>query len=156
MPHESIPEMPREQPEIPVGMLGTSGRARVIEYAPGKRAVIMGLQVVPRYGIVRFEHVGRGEWQPRIVGWGQQVALRRFFRPGASGNEPHPVLQCLGLDLSYNSVLRLYKAGFISGSQPVPNRILIDLSSLSRHLTEAADPEFWTEERCARFREVMR
>jgi len=61
----------------------------------------------------------------------------------------------MGLDLSYNSILRLYKNGFIRGCMPVPHRILIDLESLHRHLQEASDPDYWTAERTKQFKETI-
>lgn len=143
--------------EIPdsVGIIGDGIEAKIVEYAPGQSAVILGRENIPRYGVVLMERTAKNEYRPRFVGWGKKIALRKFFRPGASGSEPHPVLQCLGLDLSYNSVLRLYKNGFIRGTMPVPHRILIDIASLNRHLEEASDPDFWTEERVRQFKETI-
>jgi hypothetical protein len=127
----------------------------MVEYAPGKYAAAFGADPVPRYGVVRFERVGKSEFRPRFVGWGRHVGVRKFFRPSATGREPHPVLQSLGLDLCYNSILRLYKNGFISGSMPVPGRILIDLESLARHIQETRDPDYWTAERRQRYNETI-
>lgn len=129
--------------------------AKLVEYAPGKHCVFFGERPIPRYGVVRWVPAGDGLWRPMIRGWGKYVALRRFFRPGATGKEVHPMMRRLGLDLSYNSVLRLYKNGFITGLQPVPHKILIDLESLQRHLTEAQDPDFWTPERVRQFKETV-
>lgn len=138
-----------------MGIVGELGEAKIIEYAPGQYAAILAPEIIPRYGVVVFQHVGKNEYRPKIVGWGKMISLYRFFRERATGNEPHPVLRRLGLDLCYNSVLRLYKNGFVKGCMPVPHRILIDLESLNRHLQEASDPDFWTEDRVKRFKETI-
>lgn len=134
---------------------GETITAKMVEYAPGQYAAVLGAEVIPRYGVVRFDHVGKNHWRPCLIGWGRHIALRKFFREGATGNEPNPELARLGLDLSYNSVLRLYKNGFVRGRMPVPHRILIDLESLHRHLEATADPDFWTAEKIAQFKEVI-
>lgn len=149
-PNAPDPETPPE-----MGVFGEEVEARMVEYAPGQWAAVLGSEAIPRYGIVRFEHVAKNHWRPRLVGWSKYVALRKFFRPGASGSEPNPVLQRLGLDLSYNSILRLYKNGFVKGVMPVPHRILIDIESLNRHLIEASDPDFWTDDRVRAFKETI-
>lgn len=143
--------------EIPdsVGLIGEGIEAKIVEVTPGQHAVILGREMIPRYGVVLMERTAKNEYRPRFVGWGKKMSLRRFFRDGAKGTEPHPLLQRLGLDLSYNSVLRLWKNGFISGTMPVPHRILIDIASLNKHLVEASDPEFWTEERVKQFKETI-
>jgi len=143
------------EPVVGIDLGAASTEAKIVEYAPGQFAAIIAGEAIPRYGIVRWQHMGKNQWRPQLVGWGRYVALRRFFRPNATGDEPHPLLARLGLDLCYNSILRLYKNGFITGSMPVPHRILIDIESLSRHLKEAEDPEFWTEERVARYKETI-
>jgi hypothetical protein len=142
--------------EIPeaVELIGEGVQCKMVQYAPGQWAAVLGSQPVPRYGIVKFQQVGK-DWRPQFVGWGKKIALRKFFIPDATGKEVHPVMHSIGLDLSYNSVLRLYKNGFITGSMPVPHRILIDIESLNRHLQEASDPDFWTEERVKRFKETI-
>lgn len=169
-PHHSRPEMPAQADlfasgdfaeeiggdEIPdcIDLIGEGIEAKLVEYAPGQFAALLGREAVPRYGIVKFDKVGK-EFVPRFVGWHKKIALRKFFRPDATGQEPHPVMQSLGLDLSYNSVLRLYKNGFVRGTMPVPHRILIDIESLNRHLEEASDPDFWTEDRVKQFKETI-
>lgn len=144
-----------EKPILDVDLGSGSTEAKIVEYAPGQYAAVLGEEAIPRYGVVRWQHVGKNQWRPQLVGWGRHISLRRFFRPSATGNEPHPLLARLGLDLCYNSVLRLYKNGFITGSMPVPHRILIDIESLSRHLKESSDPDFWTEERIKRYKETI-
>lgn len=144
------------QDEIPetAPLIGENIEAKIVEVAPGQFVAVLGREAVPRYGIIRFDRRGN-DWIPVFVGWGKKIALRKFFRPDATGQEPHPILQCLGLDLSYNSILRLFKNGFIRGSMPVPHRILIDIESLNRHLEESSDPDFWTPERVKQFKETI-
>ncbi len=144
-----------EIPESIQILVDEDREARIIEYAPGQFAAVLGREMIPKYGIVRFDHVGNNQYRATLVGWRKMIALWKFFRPDASGSEPHPILLQLGLDLSYNSVLRLYKNGFVRGCMPVPHRILIDIESLNRHLQEASDPDYWTKDRIARFRETV-
>ena len=49
------------------------------------------------------------------------------------------------------SIYRLYKGGFVTGTQATPRRITVDLASLAKHIEDARNPNFWTADRTARY-----
>ena len=53
--------------------------------------------------------------------------------------------------LSRDTIYRLYKAGFVSGDQPSPKKIRIDMASLQTHRQASLKEGFWTRERRSRF-----
>lgn len=54
--------------------------------------------------------------------------------------------------LSRDTLYRIYKAGFVTGSMPGPKKIVLDAASLRDYLDAAAQPGFWTAERRALYR----
>ena len=53
-----------------------------------------------------------------------------------------------------DAIYKLYHAGFIRGTQASPRKLLIIMATLTQHLEDAADPEFWTRARHTRYMEA--
>lgn len=143
-------------------LVDTGTQCRLVEYAPGQWCALLPLEEIPRFGVVRFMRQG-SEWKPVLQGWTRYIQLAQF-RPQNqqraqweidAGVPPGGLAEHIGLDLSYNTVLRLYKNDFVRGCQPVPGRILIDLASLVEHIEATKDPDFWTADRREQFKRVI-
>ena len=50
-----------------------------------------------------------------------------------------------------DAIYKLYETGFIRGTQASPRKLLIDVASLTTHMENATDPEFWTKDRHLRY-----
>lgn len=151
-----------DTPPSQMTLIDTGTQCRLVEYAPGQWCALLPLEEIPRYGVVRWMRTGN-EWRPVLQGWTRYIQLAQF-RPQNqqraqwqidAGIPPGGLAEHIGLDLSYNTILRLYKNDFIRGCQPVPGRILIDLASLVEHIEATKDPDFWTADRREQFKRVI-
>ena len=117
----------------------------MMEIAPGKPipALEIPRTAVPRYGMVRLSRQPDGSYIPVLLTWGQTVRL--------TGRLAHE----MGFDADYNTLMRLYMAGFIKGHRMAPGVTLLDLQSIYDHLERTRDPEYWTEERRAQYRKAI-
>jgi hypothetical protein len=116
-----------------------------VQIAPGTGThTLIPRSSVPRYGVVRLLANQDGTFDTSLLTWGE---MRRLTTDLPAK---------LGLDISYNTLKRLVFSGFVAGSRPAPNTILIDLGSLATHMEACADPDFWTPSRVARFSTVTR
>jgi hypothetical protein len=107
---------------------------RRIDVAPGTHILPVDLRRVPALGVFDWRHNGDGTYSPIIR---VKDALMRVSE-----------VERLPLGLSAEVIMKLYRGGFIDGSQPAPNNIIINVMSLLEHIEEcAADPDYWTKER---------
>ena len=123
--------------------------ARVVQVAPGVRVLPVEEKRVPSIVITEL------------------VWHRVTFSDGSQGRALVPVDRVhdrwmrlseieakLRLGLSAEVIQKLWRGGFITGTQAAPNNILIDVVDLLRHIEDtAADPDYWTTELRNRYRD---
>ena len=115
-----------------------------IEFAPDKFQPANGIiprEAVPRYGFIQLMRQQDGRYLPTMKSWGETVRM--------SVDMP----ETFGLDVDYNTIMRLIKADFLRAKVVAPGSYLLDLASLWEHLEKCSDPAFWTPERRRRYRE---
>ena len=66
------------------------------------------------------------------------------------------ICEDLGLGISYDSLRRLQRSGFVRARQITPGQIAFDLQSYYQHAAKVqADPEFWTGENLRRYMDAL-
>jgi hypothetical protein len=116
-----------------------------VQLAPGQESRIpVPREAVPRYGMVQLMRQTDGTYLPVLKTWSETVRLTCSL--------PND----LGLDVSYNTLVRLVTAGFVQGTRIAPETTLIDLESLVAHMEACRDPEYWTPARVQKYREALR
>jgi hypothetical protein len=115
---------------------------RKIEVAPGTKVLPVDVRRIPALGVFEWKSNGDGTYTP------YERVKDAWLR----------VSECemLPLGLSAEVITKLFRGGFIIGSQPAPNNIVIQVNSLLEHIEECSeDTEYWTSERRQRFRDGM-
>ena len=128
----------------PVRLPKTGHVIDCIEVAPDKYQPADGIiprDAVPRYGFIQLMRQQDGRYLPTMKSWGETVRM--------SVDLP----ETFGLDVDYNTIMRLIKAGFLRAKAIAPNSFLLDLASLWEHLEACSDPDFWTAKRRQQYRE---
>lgn len=122
-----------------VQLLGGKQKLTRIEVAPGVRIGQRIADHAPKYGFVRLRRNADGTLTPMLSTWGCHIPLTMDLG------------ERLGIHVDYRTFKALIGGGFIRAKKLSPRRTLIEVESLHHHLLECEDPEFWTEERIARY-----
>lgn len=115
-------------------------QGRVIQVAPdaaSRKVADLPADLIPRIGLVDFQPAGDGTYRPIVRihdSWIRVSIAARAF------GLRHMVLR------------RLITAGFVEAIQPSPGCWMMNLQSYFRHVEAVRnDPEFWNEQRRARY-----
>jgi hypothetical protein len=112
-----------------------------VEPLPGQRHVpIAADNVIPPVALAQLVPQGGGHY--RLVA---QIAPRWFAVTTEN-------LKKLGIGISRKSMIKLIRAGFVSGQQTLPQVHQFDYHSWLAHLEAVAEPGFW--ERCDAGRKI--
>ena len=103
--------------------------------APGKTVSALPPDAVDAIAIAELQPAGDGTYRP----------VARLAKRWIINNDAN--LKTYGIPLSYRSVLRLIRGGFIDGRHATPKTWQFDYYSYLRHLEACKDPEFWTPRR---------
>jgi len=111
----------------------------VVEAAPGERgacpagALDPSQVKAPPFAICRMTRLGNGDYRPVPVEWGEWISLR------------DDAAARLGINLSRNTLIRLWLNGYIKMRQPSPQIYELNLASLVDHLRAVRDDSgFWS------------
>lgn len=96
--------------------------------------------VIPRIGVFDWQPAGDGTYRPIV----------RLHECLVKASEFAPLV-----GLNYLTLHRLLRAGFVEGSQPSPQVILVNATSYFLHQEATKDPDFWTPERRRKYSEVI-
>ena len=122
------------------GELLTDLAVRPSQIAPGLWEPVSGWPAnsfPKQYGMVQFKRLSTGDFRPLLKLIPQHVRLSE--QRGAED------LGCPGV--SYQTLHRLFKNGFIKGSMITPRTTSINVESWLEHLRATQDPDFWTPDR---------
>ena len=99
---------------------------------------------VPRVGTMEWVQQPDGSYRPMIHTHPVWIRMKE------------DITEELGLGLSYFSLRRLMRAGFVRSKQVTPGQYAFDLQSFFRHCAAVqADPEFWDQKRIKRFMDAI-
>lgn len=113
-----------------------------IKVAPHVTIIPADIRRIPALGIFEWKANGDGTYSPMVR------VKDAWLRVSEAEKLP--------LGLSAEVIIKLLRGGFIVGSQPAPNNIIINVNSLLEHIEECSeDPEYWTNERRTRFRDGL-
>ena len=130
-------------PASPYSPITDSAACPIIEVAPGVFRPSPPGAALPHYGIVRLRRLANGhlEMVPKT--------FRGYVRGGAS------LRNHCGIDICRNTIVRLWRNGFIRATQPSPQTILVDVDSLLQHLRDCSEPGYWTAERRRQYKDYI-
>lgn len=125
---------------VPITVLPENREVRIAPDAATRRVVDAPAAASPKIGIFRWQPAGDGTYRPIYQ---IHAALMRAadFAPLVG--------------ISYFTLVRLIRAGFVGGAQPSPNLIQVDVASYFEHQERTKDPDFWTPGRRRAYSEVI-
>ena len=113
-----------------------------IQVAPSVSIIPADIRKIPALGIFEWKGNGDGTYTPFVR------VKDAWLRVSEAEKLP--------LGLSAEVIVKLFRGGFIIGSQPAPNNIIINVASLLDHIEECGeDPDYWTREKRQRFKDGM-
>ncbi|HPA20935.1 MAG TPA: hypothetical protein PLU30_24515 [Verrucomicrobiae bacterium] len=110
---------------------------RPAAFAPGNTTTgELPREAIPRYVFGYMAREVDGRYVPVVKHWSRLLRLSKKMVKG------------LGMGLTYDTLFRLVKTGFVKGHTVAPQTTLVDMLSLAEHLDNTrADLDFWTPER---------
>lgn len=113
-----------------------------IQVAPSVSIIPADIRKIPALGIFEWKGNGDGTYTPLVR------VKDAWLRVSEAEKLP--------LGLSAEVITKLFRGGFVVGSQPAPNNIIINIASLLDHIEECSeDPDYWTREKRQRFKDGM-
>jgi len=121
-------------------LLPTGTELRLTPDALARRLIDAPAEAIPRVGLFDWQPAGDGTFRPIV----------RLHESLVKASELAPLV-----GINYLTLHRLIRAGFVEGSQPSPQVILVDATSYFAHQEAAKDPDFWTPERRLKYSAVI-
>lgn len=114
----------------------------LIDLGGGRWAAEIPRTAIPTVGIVRFMNTGGNDWKPVLKTTSRWIRTTKLA-------------ELIDMEIDSNTLIRLWKNGFITCTQPAPHSIFLDLVSFFRHLEEAKDPDYWTADRRSNYKSAV-
>lgn len=105
-----------------------------------RRVIDAPTAAIPRVGLFDWQPAGDGTFRPIV----------RIHECMVRASEFAPLV-----GINYLTLHRLIRAGFVEGSQPSPQVILVNATSYFAHQEATRDPDFWTAARRQKYSEVI-